>query len=241
MAALYDQFRPSYPKGLIEWLTPEPGGTAIDVGCGTGQVSRLLRAAGWSVVAVEVDERMAVVARRSGLDVHVSRFEDWNSPVTGVDLICSGQAWHWIDPAIGYEKAASLLRPGGHLAVFWNNYRYEPSVARAIQDVYQGHAPEVLVDCVPLGTADITLGIQFPVPDQPSHRFGPVTRRTFVHAREQTIDEWLNELLTHSIHQDVADDVTAAVLAELRAALEATTSGKLHVNYETVVASAALD
>jgi hypothetical protein len=36
--------------------------------------------------------------------------------VSSFGLVFAATAWHWIDPAVKYAKAASLLRPGGHLA-----------------------------------------------------------------------------------------------------------------------------
>lgn len=119
-AERYDRLRPTYPPELIGWLTGGAPGTAIDVGCGTAQVARLLLDAGWEVMGVEPDERMAAVARRNCVPVATARFEDWVPAVRDVDLVCSGQAWHWVDPAVGCARAAEVLRPGGRLAVFWN-------------------------------------------------------------------------------------------------------------------------
>jgi len=129
----YDRLRPSYPPELVAWLTEGGPGTAVDVGCGTGQVARLLLAAGWAVVGVEPDERMAARAAERGVPVEVARFEEWEPSVHDVDLVCSGQAWHWVDPEQGARRAAELLRPGGRLAVFWNAYRYETNVASGVR------------------------------------------------------------------------------------------------------------
>src|SRR6202011_6383690 len=67
-------------------------------------------------------------------------FETWPPP-PGVTfaLVFGATAWHWIDPAVRYRKAWTLLAPGGHLA-FWKADHVFPAGGdpffREIQDVY---------------------------------------------------------------------------------------------------------
>lgn len=75
LAAMYDQTRPSYPIELVNWLSRNGTGTAVDIGCGTGRVASLLVDAGWSVIGVEPNERMADIARDHGVRVVVAPFE----------------------------------------------------------------------------------------------------------------------------------------------------------------------
>ena len=117
-AALYDRVRPSYPEALIEDLMALKPERALDVGCGTGKVARLLVARGCDVLGVEPDPRMADVARSRGIAVEVASFEAWDPAGRRFALLVSGQAWHWVDPAQGAAKAADVLHPGGHLAAF---------------------------------------------------------------------------------------------------------------------------
>ena len=78
-AAGYDRSRPSYPSALIERVVAgSRGPELLDVGCGTGIASRLFQRAGCRVLGLEVDPRMAAVARQSGIDVEVGRLEDWD-------------------------------------------------------------------------------------------------------------------------------------------------------------------
>ena len=90
------------------------------MGCGTGKVAAAIADRGFRVVGVEPDERMAAVARARGVEVDVVSFENWDSHGQMFDLVTCGHAWQWIDPVIGGPKAASLLRPGGVIALFWN-------------------------------------------------------------------------------------------------------------------------
>src|SRR5699024_8174196 len=119
-AERYHRFRPDYPVELVDRLVSLDPGWTVDVGCGTGKVAVALAERGLRVVGVEPDERMAAVARQLGVDVDVAGFEEWKGRGHQFDLITSGHAWHWIDPAVGLPKAAALLRGGGAIEVFWN-------------------------------------------------------------------------------------------------------------------------
>lgn len=233
----YDRLRPSYPPELVAWLTEGGAGTAVDVGCGTGQVARLLVAAGWDVVGVEPDARMAARARERGVRVEVARFEEWEPSVRKVDLVCSGQAWHWVDPDRGHRRAAELLRPGGRLAVFWNAYRYDAEVAAVFADVYGRRAPDLLRDSMSLGTADPRHHDEDVARLAASGLFDAVEARVFDHDRELHVSMWLDELTTHSAYRTLGERKTEELFSELRPALAAATGDTIAVRYDTTVAS----
>ncbi|MGB5759709.1 MAG: class I SAM-dependent methyltransferase [Acidimicrobiales bacterium] len=237
-AELYDAARPSYPDELIEWLGDSGRGNAADVGCGTGQVALLLAASGWQVVGVEIDERMAGVARSHGIDVEVSSFEQWR-PAMRFDLIASGQAWHWIDPEVGYRHAAELLRPGGRLAIFWNSYRYDSPTQALFGTILNRHAPDLLIDSVPFGTSSPDhAALDAETIRRSSQWFDHPEFRAFAHGRRQTNDEWLAEMTTHSPMAMLDPDVRVALLADLGTSLAELNGGSLDVEYETRVTTA---
>jgi SAM-dependent methyltransferase len=231
-AATYDQTRPSYPTELVEWLSRNGTGTAVDVGCGTGRVAALLARAGWKVMGVDPDPRMADVARTRGVEVICAPFETCALPRGKYDLVCSGTAWHWVDPDVGYDVAAGLLRRGGQLAVFRNGYRYDPPVARVIDSALRRHAP-VLLD-VPLGTAS---GGLIETHEQEMNLraklFAEVTHRTFVHQREVSVNDWISELATHSPIQMLDRATREAFLEELACGAAASTGDSLRIWHET--------
>ena len=127
VAATYDAARPSYPDALfdaIEELSGRPlrGARVLDVGAGTGIVTRLLRGRGAEVVAVEPTPGMAEQLHRVLPEVPLVRADGNRLPFAdgSADLVTYGQAFHWTTPEQSVPQARRVLRPGGALAVFWN-------------------------------------------------------------------------------------------------------------------------
>ena len=126
VARQYQRARPGYPAALFDDLAGlcGPVERVLELGPGTGQATRALLARGWRVVGVEPGARLAAVARESlagsggELELVVEPFESWRpAPDTTFDLVFAATSWHWLDQELAFGKAASLLRPGGHLAI----------------------------------------------------------------------------------------------------------------------------
>ena len=152
VAELYDQVRPHYPAQLFDDLVSLSGlpesGRVLEVGAGTGISTLPLAERGYRVVAVELGDDLAAVARKKlsrfrDVDVVVANFEDWELPTEPFDVVTSATAWHWIDPELRYKKAADALRPGGALAIF--GYHHIAGGDRAffeqVQDCYLRFMP----------------------------------------------------------------------------------------------------
>jgi SAM-dependent methyltransferase len=124
-AELYDRVRPGYPEALFDDLIALTGLVAgdhlLEVGCATGTATRPLARRGFRITCVELGAGLAEVARRNlaGFQVEVvqGQFEQWQ-PAEPVSLVYAATAWHWIDPALRYQRAWQALRPGGHLAIW---------------------------------------------------------------------------------------------------------------------------
>lgn len=134
----YDRARPGYPQALADTiLAGLPGRRVLDVGIGTGLSALPFRRAGADVLGVEVDARMAELARSRGFEVRIARFEDWDPEGAHFDAVIAGQTWHWIDPTAGAVRAASVLTPGGRIGLFWNAGDPDPQIAAAFGEVYR--------------------------------------------------------------------------------------------------------
>jgi SAM-dependent methyltransferase len=126
----YERARPGYPDELFDVLRDlglVPGSRVLEIGPGTGQATLALLDRGAAVVAVEPGPAMAArlrerVAGRS-CEVLEGTFEDVALPSGDVDLAVAATSFHWVDPARGMDRLASLLAPGRWFVPFWNVFR----------------------------------------------------------------------------------------------------------------------
>ena len=220
VAEAYDRVRPSYPPALVDDLLDAAPADALDVGCGTGKAARLLGERGVSVLGVEVDARMATVARAHGIAVDIGTFERWDPAGRRFDLIISGQAWHWIDPAAGAAKATALLRPGGLLSPFWNFSSVDAGLRARIDAAYVRVAPQVTDRAVVRGGGPATVP---PAADQlrATGLFANVEVRRYPWERDYTRDEWLALIRTHSDHSTLPAGQLRALLDAVSQAIGA--------------------
>lgn len=171
----------------------------LDVGCGTGKLARPIAERGAPVLGVEIDERMAEVARTYGIDVEISGFEAWDPAGRTFDAIVSGQAWHWIDPDRGAAKAAAVLSPGGLLAPCWNYSTVDADVQRRLDVVYTRVAPQLVDKSVLNGCGPASIP---PVLEQlrATRRFAAVEHRRYPWEHGYSRAEWVELIQTHSDH-----------------------------------------
>jgi SAM-dependent methyltransferase len=122
VADTYERARPSYPDAAVDWLLPAGARTVLDLGAGTGKLTRSLAARGLEVVAVEpiAEMRASLAASLPEVRVLEGTAEAIPLPDDSVDAITVAQAWHWVDPEKATLEAARVLRPGGTLGLIWN-------------------------------------------------------------------------------------------------------------------------
>ncbi|MFJ2708213.1 class I SAM-dependent methyltransferase [Streptomyces sp. NPDC087428] len=127
-AAAYAANRPSYPPELLDAVAeltgrPWEGARVADVGAGTGLATRLLRDRGAHVIAVEPGPGMAAQFRLGLPEVPLVIGDGDHLPLASasVDVITYAQAWHWTDQRTSVPEALRVLRPGGALALWWND------------------------------------------------------------------------------------------------------------------------
>ena len=140
-ADAYERGRPPYPDEAVDWLLPPGARRVLDLGAGTGKLTRSLRARGLDVVAVDPSPGMLARLSAALPDVEVRRggAERLPLPDADVDAVLVAQAWHWVDPARAVPEVARVLRPGGALGLVWN-VRDEGSdwVARLGEALHRG-------------------------------------------------------------------------------------------------------
>ena len=122
----YHRHRPTYPDELIDRACEAagigPGATVLEIGCGTGQLTRSLLERGLRVTAVEPGERLIAQARAQldgtgNVQFVNARLEDASLPDAHYLAVFSASAIHWIDPDVSWRRAADVLVNGGTLAL----------------------------------------------------------------------------------------------------------------------------
>lgn len=123
VVADYDRGRPSYPPALFAALPPLAGRRVLELGAGTGLATSGLLAAGAHVVATDVGPRMLgqLRVRHPGVPAVVARAEALPVADATCDAVCGAQMWHWVDVPAAVAEVRRVLRPGGWLAVWWND------------------------------------------------------------------------------------------------------------------------
>ena len=126
IAEEYDRHRPAYPGQLVDQACRVAGigngDQVLEVGCGTGQLTRALVARGLHVTALEPGKSLLALARQNlegagEVEFVNARFEDASLPRERFAAVFSASAFHWIDPEVSWQKAADVLVPGGTLAL----------------------------------------------------------------------------------------------------------------------------
>jgi SAM-dependent methyltransferase len=126
----YDRTRPMYPDALVDRACEVaglgPGVPVLEIGCGSGQLTRSLVARGLRVTAVEPGGNLIRLAGQNlagtgsgtgSVELVNARFEDAALPCGYFRAVFSASALHWVDPAVGWRKIAGALAPGGTLAL----------------------------------------------------------------------------------------------------------------------------
>jgi SAM-dependent methyltransferase len=239
-AERYDRARPSYPRTLVERIVAaSPGPHVLDVGCGTGIAARQFQAAGCQVLGVDPDERMAGLARQSGVQVDVATFEAWDPAGREFDAVIAAQAWHWVDPLAGAAKAALVLRPGGRLASFWNAYQTPPDLGEAFVEVYRQVEPGLPFNPWTRPALDAYLIMCGKAADgiRQAGAFGEPEQWNFGWDHTYTRDQWLEQVPTFGGHNQIPPAKLRELLAGIGAAIDAR-GGSFTAHYTTVVATA---
>ena len=227
-AEAYDAARPGYPERMIEDLVAASGipagGRILEIGCGTGQVTVPLAERGFGITAVELGSNLSRLAAVnldpfSNATVVCADFERWDVEPSAYDVVVSAQAFHWIEPTIGYPKAHAALRPGGCLALVWNLFPgSETSIRRALDEVYRSCAPQL---CGTPGPQAFEKRVERTTREIcASGLFGEPAVRRYPWAATYTSAEYLELLRTFSDHLALDPSDLERLLAAVRSAID---------------------
>ncbi len=242
-AEIYHRVRPDYPQALFDDLIAlaglAPGDRLLEVGCATGKATLPLARRGFRITCVELGTELAAVARRNlaGWPVEVVQgpFEDWRPEEEPASLVFAATAWHWVDPAVRYQRAWAALRPGGHLALWAAGHAFPDGgdpFFREIQDVY-----DEIGEGLPPGTSQPRPG---ELPDeqagmQASGLFEVTAMRQYGWEQVYDAEAYIELLSTFSGHLEMEDWQRERLYGEIRRRLARRPDGSVRRGWGAVL------
>jgi SAM-dependent methyltransferase len=139
VADAYERGRPGYPQEIVTLLELGPGVDVVDVGAGTGKLTRVLVASGATVTAVEPLPRLR--ERISGATALEGTAERLPLDDASVDAATVGEAGHWFDHGAAADELARVVRPGGMGARVWQSSdpQARPAWMQRTWDIVRAH------------------------------------------------------------------------------------------------------
>lgn len=227
VAEAYDHYRPGYPTALIDYIIHTSGlprtGKILEVGSGTGKATLPFARRGYTIHCVDPGGNLIRIAKQNLKEFHkvtfeVANFETWHPSGPTYHLVISAQAWHWLDPQISYPKAATVLLPGGCLAIFWNmSTQPETPAFLEIQQAYQRIVPE-MTGRVSYNEKDIS---DRKIEMESSGYFDDVKVWRYRWAKRYSEQEYLGLLGTYSDHIALPDSIREELYIAIAQAIRA--------------------
>jgi SAM-dependent methyltransferase len=201
-AAQYERGRPGYPSEALDWLLPAGKRRVLDLGAGTGKLTRQLLDRGLDVVAVEPSQGMRGELRRVLPEVRALAGSAERIPLAdgAVDAVLVAQAWHWVDVERAVPEVARVLAPGGCLGLVWNT-----------RDERAGWVAEL--GLIIHGSVEQEMNPGNPSVGPP---FGPLERFDVEWTQLLSLPALLDMVASRSYIITLPDDRREAILAEVR-------------------------
>ncbi|HEY7178965.1 MAG TPA: methyltransferase domain-containing protein [Gaiella sp.] len=202
VADAYERARPGYPADAVLWLAGETPCDVVDLGAGTGKLTRSLAALGHHVVAVEPLAEMLDRLRAAvpGVTAVVGTAESMPLPDGSADVVTCAQAFHWFDHEPALAEIARVLRPGGRIALVWN-----------VRDERAAWVAE-LSDAM-VGRTGVDRGATEPI--ERSGLYGEVQRATFEHTQDVDREALRELVLSRSYCAVLRDEERAPILGRV--------------------------
>jgi ubiquinone/menaquinone biosynthesis C-methylase UbiE len=211
VADVYERARPEYPAEAVAWLAQEldlrEGRTVLDLGAGTGKLTRALVPTGARVIAVEPGEAMLAELRRVVPGVEAVRGAAEAIPLEddSVDAITVGQAFHWFRQDEAVPELHRVLRRGGGVGLIWNSRDQSRPLQREVSELIKRFVPR---NRPPVGHSATAL--------ERSALFGPVEERSFPFVQELDADALVERIASVSFVAAASPERQAELERRLR-------------------------
>jgi SAM-dependent methyltransferase len=221
----YERARPEWPEEAARWLVPDGARVVVEVGAGTGKLTRALAALGVRVVAVEPDPRMLAVLRAGGLEGVEGSAEEIPVGDGEADAVVAGSSIHWFELKRALPEFHRVLRPGGRLGFGWNHRdTRHPTIARMSEAIN-----------VPRGDGLRWRSRDWPAEVAAGGLFGDVEQALFEHVHELPREALDSHLRSYATVASLPEEERARVFADVEAILDADSTlaagGKLRLPF----------
>jgi MOSC domain-containing protein YiiM len=214
-ADAYERGRPDYPAeavaSIVNLLELRPGRVLLELGAGTGKMTRQLAPAGARILAIEpvAGMRAKLVDEVPDAELLDGTAEAVPLPAGSVDAVVAAQAFHWFDTIRALSEIHRVLRPGGRVALVWN-LRDEsvPWVRR-------------LGECIERATGGEAPNSQRGWRERVDRcgLFEPLETSSFRHVQRLSVDGVLDRVVSVSTVAAAAVSVREGLVAEIRSLL----------------------
>ena len=211
-ADAYERARPEWPEEAARWLVPNGAQLVVELGAGTGKLTRAVAALGVRVVAVEPDRRMLAVLHGLGLEGLEGSAEAIPLGDAVADAVVAGSSLHWFELELALPEIHRVLRPGGRFGFGWNHRDdRHPAIARMGEAVYAAQSR--------------TPGPRWRSRDWPAELtatglFRDVEQALFEHVHELPREALRDHLLSYSGVAALPEDERRRVLSEVAGLLD---------------------
>ena len=133
-------FVPHYGEAVLELITKREG-IAVDLGCGNGSLTPLLKARGFSVIGIDQSEDMIALAKKDHEDIPfiVGDALTFTLPEKA-DLVFSNAVFHWIDDGNQDEMIMNIARnmkKGGELVTEFGGKGCAETVHSCLETIFR--------------------------------------------------------------------------------------------------------
>ena len=215
-AAHYERGRPGWPPEAVDIASVPSTATVVDLGAGTGKLTRLLVERFQRVIAVEPLDGMRelLTALVPGAEAIDAGAEALPLADESVDAVYCAEAFHWFDGQPSVAEIARVLRPRGRLILMWNiqSGPTEPSIAAAAEIVNERGRGDRQIERYESGAWRSSFD---------DARFDELSSTSFEHVQTLDAEGMLSHLLSMSWIAVLPREEREQIAADLRPLLDA--------------------
>ncbi len=215
VASTYQRYRPGPPSVSVDWYLPERVDHVVDLGAGTGALTRLVLDRADHVSAIEPDDRMRAVLAEELPNVEALKGSGERMPLSDhcADAVLASSSWHWMDVERTLLEVRRVLKPRGFLGALWSGPNPEGTfVTQARELIVQNVSADEEMSSFLSDSNRPTSKLEIP----PGVGFAQPERQTFTWLMALTADELVGLLATFAWVINLGDEERQSLFVQAR-------------------------